>query len=235
MAIKVMDWVFEKSKSQGLERLILLVIADHCNSDGEHAFPRISVIARRANVSQRTVKRKLQDLIERGELSVVQRQGTSNLYKIVIPDEEAIVIPDEEAAEEEKKVSKSKTIGKTESTERKRKRNPIWDALLTACNVDPNSVNSSEASRYGKMVRVLNESEATPEEIFARAQTYRRKFPQASLTPTALVNRWSECDPARQEMNGLKGVVPQGWNAIKAAREQREIGNQSLKGELNVG
>lgn len=225
MAIKVMDWVFEKSKSQGLERLILLVIADHCNSDGEHAFPRISVIARRANVSQRTVKRKLQDLIERGELSVVQRQGTSNLYKIVIPDEEAPA--------EKKQVPKSKTIEKTNSAERIR--NPIWDALLTACNVDPNSVNSSEAGRYGKMVKVLNESKATPEEIFARAQTYRQKFPQASLTPTALVNRWSECDPARQEMSGLKGVVPQGWNAIKAAREQRQIGVKSSKGELNVG
>lgn len=224
MAIKVMDWVFEKSKSQGLERLILLVIADHCNSDGEHAFPRISVIARRANVSQRTVKRKLQDLVERGELSVVQRQNTSNLYKIVIPDEEAPV--------EKAKGSKTKTVKKAKPAERKR--NPIWDALLIACNVDPNSVNSSEASRYGKMVRVLNESEATPEEIFARAQTYRQKFPQASLTPTALVNRWSECDPTRQEMSGLKGVVPQGWNAIKAAREQREIDNQSTKGELNV-
>jgi hypothetical protein len=56
MSIKIMDWVFENSKAQGIERLILLVIADHCNSEGEDAFPRISVIARRANVSERTVK-----------------------------------------------------------------------------------------------------------------------------------------------------------------------------------
>jgi hypothetical protein len=36
-------------------------------------------------------------------------------------------------------------------------------------------------------------------------------------------------------MNGLKGVVPQGWNAIKAAREQRELAPTGVKGELNVG
>lgn len=217
-----MDWVFEKSKSQGIERLILLVIADHCNSDGEHAFPRISVIARRANVSQRTVKRKIQDLVERGELSVVNRQGTSNLYKIVALESVVESSPSE-------KTSSDKPVKVSA-----RKRNLIWDALLTACNVNPDNVNSSEAGRYGRMVRVLNESKATPEEIFSRAQTYQQKFPQATLTPTALVNRWSECDPARQELGNLKGVVPQGWNAIKAAREQRELGSSQIKGELNV-
>lgn len=223
MSIKVMEWVFDNSKAQGIERLILLVIADHCNHDGEDAFPRISVIARRANVSERTVQRKIQDLVALGELEIVNRQGTSNLYKINFLEKSQ--------AGNKHKVAEQSTK-KSKSTNRQR--NPIWDALLTACNVDPDKVNSSEASRYGRMVRILNESNATPEEIFARAQTYRHKFPQATLTPTALVNRWSECDPARVEMNGLKGVVPQGWNAIKAAREQREIPAPKTKGELNV-
>lgn len=220
-----MEWVFEKSKAQGLERLILLVIADHCNSEGEDAFPRISVIARRANVSERTVTRKIQDLVAMGELTVVQRQGTSNLYKIVTSLDSSVENPSTEN-QSNKKSLKQKS---------ERKRNPIWDALLTACDVNPDNVNSSEASRYGRMVRVLKESNATPDDIFARAQAYRQKFPQATLTPTALVNRWSECDPSRLDMNGLKGVVPQGWNAIKAAREQREIATSLVKGELNVG
>jgi len=225
MSIKIMEWVFEKSKAQGLERLILLVIADHCNSEGEDAFPRISVIARRANVSERTVTRKIQDLVAMGELTVVQRQGTSNLYKIVTSLDSSVENPSTEN-QSNKKSLKQKS---------ERKRNPIWDALLTACDVNPDNVNSSEASRYGRMVRVLKESNATPDDIFARAQAYRQKFPQATLTPTALVNRWSECDPSRLDMNGLKGVVPQGWNAIKAAREQREIATSLVKGELNVG
>lgn len=225
MSIKVMEWVFEKSKAQGLERLILLVIADHCNSEGEEAFPRISVIARRANVSQRTVKRKIQDLVAMGELAVVNRQGTSSLYKIVTSRNSSDL---NQQVDEDT----SKKIPKRHA---ERKRNPIWDALLTACNVNPDNVNSSEASRYGRMVRVLKESNATPEEILARAQAYRQKFPQATLTPTALVNRWSECDPSRMAMSGLKGVVPEGWNAIKAAREQREVALSSTQGELNVG
>lgn len=225
MAIKVMDWVFDNSKAQGIERLILLVIADHCNVEGENAFPRVSVIARRANVTERTVRRRLNDLVALGELEVIKRPGTSNIYRIVIPGLNAEDTPKGKEVEVKPKQRKVKA----------RERNPIWDALLNACNVDPDNVNSNEGSRYGKLVKVLKESDATPEEIFARAQTYRMKFPQATLTPTALVNRWSECDPSRVEMNGLKGVVPQGWNAIKAAREQREALAPATRGELNVG
>lgn len=224
MSIKIMDWVFENSKSQGLERLILLVIADHCNSEGEDAFPRISVIAKRANVSERTVKRRLQDLVALGELEVVKRNGTSNLYRINVHHAE-----NRETNESaESKPRKSRTPAK-------RERNPIWDALLIVCGVDPNKVNSSEASRYGRMVRILNECNATPEEIQVRAHVYRQKFPNATLTPTALVNRWSECDPQMNSGTALKGVVPVGWNAIKAARESREVEATTIKGELNVG
>lgn len=225
MAIRILDWVFENSKAQGIERLILLVIADHCNADGENAFPRVSVIARRANVSERTVRRRINDLVALGELEVVQREGRSSLYKIVIP---GIDSQHEDVEQPDKEV-------KPKTKRAKRARNPIWDALLNACNVSPDNVNSSEASRYGKLVKVLKDSDATPEEIFARAMAYRQKFPKATLTPTALVNRWSECDPSRMEMNGLKGVVPQGWNAIKAAREQRQIETPKAKAELNVG
>lgn len=221
MSIRIMDWVFENSKAQGIERLILLVIADHCNSEGEDAFPRISVIAKRANVSERTVKRRLQDLVDLGELKIVRRHGTSSLYKIVTS----------------KKKSSSKNVvplePKTKKT-KKRERNPIWDTLLEVCGVNPNKVNSTEASRYGRMVRILNESDATPEDIRVRAEIYKQKFAYATMTPTALVNRWSECDPASQPMNGLNGVVPKGWNAIKAAREQRLSEVVTVKGELNV-
>lgn len=221
MAIKVMDWVFENSKAQGIERLILLVIADHCNSEGEHAFPRISVIARRANVSERTVKRRLADLVALGELEVVKRHGTSSLYKIVFSGNETTS-------------SEVEPITTPKKTRKPRERNVIWDTLLDVCGVNPDNVNSSEASRYGRMVRVLNECNATPEEIRARAAVYQRKFPQATMTPSALVNRWSECDPTSQPMNGLSGIVPKGWNAIKQAREQRMIETPQPIGELNV-
>jgi predicted transcriptional regulator len=223
MSIKIMDWVFENSKAQGIERLILLVIADHCNSEGEDAFPRISVIARRANVSERTVKRRIQDLVSLGELEVVKRNGTSNLYKINTKGTQN----EDVQKQEEAKPKKTKSLAP-------RERNPIWDALLVTCGVDPNNVNSSEASRYGRMVRILKESNATPEEIQSRATVYRRKFPNATLTPTALVNRWSECSPSSQDADSMRGIVPSGWNAIKAARETRSIEQTQVKGEINV-
>jgi DNA-binding Lrp family transcriptional regulator len=224
MSIKIMDWVFENSKAQGLERLILLVIADHCNSEGEDAFPRISVIARRANVSERTVTRRLKDLVELGELEIINRQGTSNLYRIKFQQNEA-----------KETSGTAATKSRKPRATQKRERNPIWDTLLIVCGVDPDKVNSSEASRYGRMVRVLNECNATPDDIRIRAAIYQRKFPNATLTPTALVNRWSECDPGTNAATSMKGVVPSGWNAIRAARETREIESTTVRGELNVG
>ena len=112
MSIKIMDWVFENSKAQGIERLILLVIADHCNIDGENAFPRVSVIARRANVSERTVRRRIADLVLLGELEVIQREGSSNLYKIVIPGLDSGPEYPEQAQEKPKSENKKRASNK---------------------------------------------------------------------------------------------------------------------------
>jgi hypothetical protein len=77
---------------------------------------------------------------------------------------------------------------------RKRKDDPIWDALMVACAVDTTQIPTSSRGAYNNAVKDLKAIGATPAQITLRARRYRSKWPTASLTPTALVRRWPELD-----------------------------------------
>lgn len=75
--------VLENSKSKGVARLVLIIIADRANDDGT-AWPGSEFIASRANISRQNVCRAIRDLIALGEVVVQCRQGDKNcnLYQI---------------------------------------------------------------------------------------------------------------------------------------------------------
>ena len=108
-----------------------------------------------------------------------------------------------------------------------RKRDAIWDALMEVCGVNTSTINSNERGRYGRAVKLLKESEATADEIHARAKLYRRKFPGASMTAMAIANHWSELDPATMPVEETT-AIPKGWDAIKQAREERNGNRHGL-------
>jgi hypothetical protein len=94
-----MSWVWDHSTSGGTDRLVLLAISDSANDDGSNAWPSIATIARKANVSSRTVQRCVQNLIELGELEVEFGTGRqSSRYRVIMkrPDEQGrqIVTPE---------------------------------------------------------------------------------------------------------------------------------------------
>lgn len=68
-----MSLVFEHSRSKGAARLVLLALADVAADDGEvSAYRRSqSVLQRKANVSEESVRRAIKELVELGELEVV--------------------------------------------------------------------------------------------------------------------------------------------------------------------
>lgn len=69
----------------------------------------------------------------------------------------------------------------------------LWEAMLTACGIDPKGKhNDMERGPWNKAVKNLRQAGATPEQVPERAAAYRRKFPSATLTPTALARHWSE-------------------------------------------
>jgi len=87
MSVKAMAWVFERSQSQGSDRLVLLALADRADESG-HCWPGITEIAKKAKVSERTVQRSISALASLHELLIPCRAGgkhsQTNRYQILM-------------------------------------------------------------------------------------------------------------------------------------------------------
>jgi DNA-binding transcriptional regulator YhcF (GntR family) len=81
-----MSEVFERSKTQGNARLVLLSLADTCSDEGV-CFPSIKTIAKKANISEETTRKFLHafekiGLVESEERFSPVGRRTSNTYKL---------------------------------------------------------------------------------------------------------------------------------------------------------
>lgn len=80
---------------------------------------------------------------------------------------------------------------------------PLWDAMLAACGLNGASPTPGERGAWNKAVQDLRTVNATPAEIQARGSAYRKRWPNVSLTPTALARRWSECVATTASNHGV--------------------------------
>ena len=82
-----MNWVWGSSPTSGNERLVLLALADACSrDDGTGCWPSAATIARKANISDRTVRRVIARLEAEGHVLVHRgggRAGSTNSYTVV--------------------------------------------------------------------------------------------------------------------------------------------------------
>jgi hypothetical protein len=86
MSVKIMSDVFEKSKTEGNTRLVLLCLADCANDEGA-CWPSIRKIAQKANLSEPMTKKHLNALIATGVVRREEREDhsgrqTSNFYTV---------------------------------------------------------------------------------------------------------------------------------------------------------
>jgi hypothetical protein len=86
MSIQAMSWVLENSGHGGSELLVMIVIANHCHSDGTGAYPSIETIAEEARMSTRGVQYVIQRLLDAPDKELVIEPDAgpfgSNLYSI---------------------------------------------------------------------------------------------------------------------------------------------------------
>jgi hypothetical protein len=86
LSIKVMQWVWDCSRSKNAQRLVLLAIADCASEDGGNAYPSNVELQRKAALSERAVRDAVAGLMKLGELDVSingGRRGT-NMYRIIM-------------------------------------------------------------------------------------------------------------------------------------------------------
>lgn len=120
------------------------------------------------------------------------------------PEEAGLEWPVNETGERYGCVTKSVTsaLPRKEKKREERKaiapaaRDPIWDAVISACGLTDRTPTKSERGGWNKAVAELKEINVTPKQIHERAAEYRRNWPNVSLTPNALARRWNECAPS---------------------------------------
>ena len=87
MSVKIMSSVFERSKTTGNARLVLLALADACGDQGD-CWPSVRSIAKKANVSPIIARKYINALVDVGVL-IKEHSGdmsgrqTSNTYTII--------------------------------------------------------------------------------------------------------------------------------------------------------
>lgn len=234
MSVYCTTRVWKKSKATGNDKLVLLAIADNAWEDGTNAFPSVGHIAHKTGLDKRTVKRIIKKLIDMGELKRQLRHNQSSLFTVLIQDswpdnpmniqieddDDDVVLQETVVPEPALPVVAKKAPAKKKASpavKKERPADPVWDAVMDVCGIDQTTLNQSERSKYGGCCKLLKESQATADEIYVRAQRYRKRYEGIVLTPPALVNHWSSL--SQDDLTAQ--AVPAGWDAIKEARKQR--------------
>jgi hypothetical protein len=75
MSHQATTWVLERSEQEGIEFIVLFVIANHCHPDGTGAFPSILTIAGQARVCERRARYAVAALEKCAELQVQRQKG----------------------------------------------------------------------------------------------------------------------------------------------------------------
>jgi DNA-binding transcriptional regulator YhcF (GntR family) len=76
MSIRLMSEVW-RTNLPTVEKMVLLIIADHASDDGTEAWPSQATIAAKASISVRTVQRAVNSLVEAKYLWMAKGQGGS--------------------------------------------------------------------------------------------------------------------------------------------------------------
>jgi hypothetical protein len=85
VAIAVMNWVWQHSRTKNGARLVLLAIADCCNSDdGTGAWPTIPELMAKTNLSERAVQLGLKEAESAGELKIERGAMGNNRHRFAV-------------------------------------------------------------------------------------------------------------------------------------------------------
>ena len=88
-------------------------------------------------------------------------------------------------------VTNEVSLTATPKEESPRPKDHLFEAIANACGINLTNLTRSSRGQLNKAVKELREVGATPDDITTKAKAYRTQYPNATLTPTALIKHWS--------------------------------------------
>lgn len=206
MSVRWITWAWEQECPNPTTKLTLIALADHAGEDGV-CWPSSGRLSEKTGQNERTVRRHLDELDERGIIARSRRRrsdGTLGTYTIRLspadnlsagpPDTDdrttghPVSEPPDTHVRAEPSYEPSVEPSSSSALAVARPRNEIWDAL--EIELGPAATPTEQRLR-GKTVKELKEAGATPTDVHLRCQEYRLRWPSMALTDGALMKHWS--------------------------------------------
>jgi DNA-binding transcriptional ArsR family regulator len=209
MSIEALNWAWEQPVDKAANKLVLLALADHANSDGE-CWPSMKRIAERSDISPRHVSRAISELIELGLVEKANRRRHGGEYRgwdyrILIQRTPASSGSPRPATSGRPRPSPADAGVRSELPENRKeepladkppesvtkKKDKLFETVAEVCGISTGNLTRSSRGQLNKAVKELREINATDEQVRLKAKAYKRQYQNATLTPTALVKHWS--------------------------------------------
>ena len=166
------------------------VLADHCSVSRAQIRTALQTLISNGYVRRVTVTKDGAPRVETQVFDVAQPVGTETEPPLVrVPDgPETVPLSNTES---EVRLSNQGAAATRKATDR------LFEAMCQACGHDPMRLTSAERGRINKALKDLRSVGATAEEITAAASQWKRIYPNATLTPTAMAAHWSKLTSRR--------------------------------------
>jgi len=211
MSLDLMSWAFKQDVYPG-PKLVLLALADHANGQTGLCIPGQKLLAEQCSMSVKTVQRHIKALEDAGLLRREARMRgegrgrTSDRYflgdntgptrqvgttKATNQDDQCDTVVVAEPEENRKK----EPLAATPPKESAKKKDELFEAVAEACGIDWANITTSGRGQLNKATKELRDIGVTPDQVGGRAAAYRKTYPDAPLTPSALAKHWAALTP----------------------------------------
>jgi DNA-binding transcriptional MocR family regulator len=209
MSIEALNWAWEQPVTKAANKLVLLALADHANGDGE-CWPSMKRIADRSDISARHVSRAINELVDLGlvekanrrrhggqyrgwdyRLNIQQTSATSGHGRPVTSGHGRPSPADAGVRSEPSENRKEEPLADKPPESDTRKKDDLFEVIAEACGISLTGMTRTARGQLNKACKELREVQATPDQVKAKAKAYRAQYPNATLTPTALIKHWS--------------------------------------------
>ena len=223
MSVRLMSWAFGQ-KIDPAPKLVLVALADHANGETGLCIPSQQALAVQCSMSVRSVQRHIQTLEEAGLLRRERRtrgegrgrttdryylgdqHDNSGLTRQERPTNTTIATDQHDTVVVAEPEENQKGTKPPAAAPRPRQKDLLFEALVQVSGQRLDRLTKSERGRINKACQELRQVGATPEQVRAAAGAYKREYPNAAVTATALAANWSKFAPA------------QGRSAVKVER-----------------
>ncbi|QDP60659.1 MAG: hypothetical protein Unbinned1469contig1000_38 [Prokaryotic dsDNA virus sp.] len=227
----VARWVIESDISDK-SKVIYSVLCGFADSEGK-CYPSRSTIAKRAGCSIKSVDRAIKDLETIKAIKVFREKkpdGSNKVNQYFLNRFEGRVIQDARGSEvSDTRVAPAETLKENHIKKTTRRRDFIFEELAESCGIDWNKATKNELGRLQKATKQLKEIKATPEEIRAVADWYKKNWKEIEITPTAIVSNYSSILRRVEEKEKTEKI----WNCSEMGHKFRNTGYEHIDYELH--